>query len=436
MSSSAKDPVSAKSSVSRNRQVPGLSSSIRFDNTRTIDLDVSKLLLALSALMYERDSAKYRAAMEPTSTDSARPLMIKKGAATLAGPPQRSAESLLSECDTGIERIAWQCFGLRYKSVTELKPRHRQSRSNPVAGLFYSPARPDFMVLAFKGTTPTDFAEWVTNFRYGYEDANEWLGEGYGRVHQGFYSALYPLQGEEGLRGGITPYEHIRRGIVSTGAALRSINGGRPVNVFVTGHSLGSALASMFYARAVQRPDDFTTPDTREQVAVIRDLYAYGVPIFGDPHSLGAFNYAINQSATAEGPNRRMAWRINNNRDAVATFLPDLGDTRKLGSKLSVNNQFNFAHVGQQVQTNLDRTETGPGTLLVSDTPVRVRSESHCAIPLHVNATLVQAQKIPLLGRVLAHSPLLYAERLNRVQETPVGASLPWAKQSTWDRLR
>lgn len=437
---------------------------------RIVDLDAAKLLLALAALMYER-SEKHR------NTSRTR-LQI--------GSPKHErscGETSQDGSETGeadIRRTA-RFLGLRYHSVVEL--RRHAGRDHPVVGIFYAPSHPDFIVVAFKGTSPTNFSEWIVDFSYNYVDSGEWLGPGYGRVHQGFYSALYPVAGGAYFPGGVTPYEHIRRGVVEATQSLRKLNGGKDVNVYVTGHSLGAALASMFYARAVARPDDFyyTDPSTSMDSsvetlggAIIRDLVVWGAPIFGDPHSLGAFNYSMfppaqfraapsaavkveskrnstlrdpptsrapsetttssssQSSTTMPGHTPHEGWRINNHSDAVGTLLPALGDKGGLGSMISTTNQFNYSHIGQEIQlrSGPEFSLTGPGTLLVPGTPVRIIStlpKADSFIQLDLPSWLVRAQRIPLLGRLLAHAPVLYADQLNKIRVTKGDKKLPWA---------
>ncbi|CAO1613267.1 unnamed protein product [Parajaminaea phylloscopi] len=434
---------------------------------RSLDLDAAKLLLVLAALVYERPR---RLPPQPHSR----------------GPsPSMSPAARLKSLDEPIQRTA-RFLGLRYHSLIEL---HQGARSaagdsadsgQPVAGIFYTPSHPDFIVLAFKGTSPTNFAEWVVDFSYSYVDAGEWLGPGYGRAHKGFYSSLFPVPGSAPLPNGVTPYEAIRRGIVETTALLQQLNGGREVNVYVTGHSLGAALASVFYARAVGRPQDFgsvpplgeASASARPRGAVIRDLVTWGCPIFGDPRSMGAFNYSMlsptdvrfagepsyelcqadtkkvptmrdpmpwsspssesNASTARLSLGARNAWRVNNHRDAVGTLLPALGDVGSFGSTLSATNQFNYTHVGQEIQPKdaPEHSLVGPGTLLVPGTPVRIISAfpggDGSRIELDLPSYLVKAQRIWLVGRLLAHAPVLYADQLNRIRTTKGSTKLHW----------
>jgi hypothetical protein len=66
--------------------------------------------------------------------------------------------------------------------------------------------------------------------------------------------------------------------------ALRN-NNGRPVNVWFTGHSLGCAIASLGYARALTAPEDFG------RMAKLRDAYLFAAPVVCDAASAhGAFS--------------------------------------------------------------------------------------------------------------------------------------------------
>lgn len=399
-------------------------------NTHVVDLDVSKLLLALSALIYTR-----------------RRKAVSESLLLVSPPP--SDPTL--DPDATISETASACFaGLHYQPICELgHGRSSTSPGAPVAGLFYHPSHPNFIVLAFKGTSPAAFSEWVVDFDYRWIDASRYLGPGYGQVHRGFYESFFPTGNgkEDAYQNGVTPYELIRRAIVATAGTLRRLNGEREVNVYVTGHSLGAALASMWYARAVQRPDDFANASSGssagQALAVIRDLYVFGAPIFGDVHAVNSFNYRLNEddpgelssqstprpqsSSTPPARNlRREAWRLVSHRDAIGTLIPSLGDdaggATDVDAALSASNSFNYAHVGQEIQLRASPqlSYTGPGTALVRGTPVRIVSSAvGTAAPwrLDVPRLLVKAQSVvPVLGRLLAHAPLLYAQGLNRVK--------------------
>jgi hypothetical protein len=101
---------------------------------------------------------------------------------------------------------------------------------------------PDVLLIAFRGTDPR-VGDWFHNFRT-LPVASPWTA---GRVHQGFRDALESVW-------------HLLESPVSN-------HGGR--NLWITGHSLGGALAVACAARA--------------QIAV-QGVYTYGQPRFGDDH--------------------------------------------------------------------------------------------------------------------------------------------------------
>src|SRR6266540_1838361 len=88
----------------------------------------------------------------------------------------------LEEAERSIESQAKQ-WGLGFTSLSELN-----SYGGPYAGMFWNKEK-NFIVVAFKGTTPTYFSEWLIDFLIQKIDARAYL---YGNVHEGFYSALFP----------------------------------------------------------------------------------------------------------------------------------------------------------------------------------------------------------------------------------------------------
>ena len=59
-------------------------------------------------------------------------------------------------------------------------------------GMFLS-KKYNFIAVAFKGTTPTNFIEWLNNLTFQCVDARTYL---FGQVHKGFYHYLFPSEEE------------------------------------------------------------------------------------------------------------------------------------------------------------------------------------------------------------------------------------------------
>ena len=86
-----------------------------------------------------------------------------------------------SSTETNIYSIARDKLGLCYTTISELN-----CIGSAGCGLFWDP-HGTFIILAFKGTTPSDFAEWSTDFTFQLRDAGLWL-RGFGRGEQGAYA--------------------------------------------------------------------------------------------------------------------------------------------------------------------------------------------------------------------------------------------------------
>lgn len=116
-----------------------------------------------------------------------------------------------SEEENMIRSIAGDKLGLRYSTVSELN-----SAGSALCGLFWDP-RDTFIIVAFKGTTPTDFSEWSADFTFQLRDAGLWL-RGFGKglskgvsylmsannsffsVHDGFMNKVFPRRIPPGSR--------------------------------------------------------------------------------------------------------------------------------------------------------------------------------------------------------------------------------------------
>ncbi|KAF9340498.1 hypothetical protein BGZ91_001705 [Linnemannia elongata] len=198
---------------------------------------ITHLLLILSTLTYERNDKLVKQAaeiLEDIDDEEQR---------------QQAADLLLAGEET-IDKKA-QLMGMRFEGVSELK-----SLGGPYAGLFYNE---EAIVLVFKGTSVLAFNEYLIDGTIQRVDAKEYL---YGEVHKGFYESLFPdpLPLDEIKRAGVNranPFQTIMETIFTTAKKLREKHG-KPINLWMTGHSLGGALAALTMARLQLplRPDD------------------------------------------------------------------------------------------------------------------------------------------------------------------------------------
>lgn len=162
------------------------------------------------------------------------------------------------------------------------------------------------------------------------------------------------------------------------------------------------------YARAINEPHEFG------EHVVLRDAYVFATPIIADVQSVRAFHNRLNHDP------RRMMWRITNGRDAVATALPDAGDN---ALPLGEYNLFGFAHLGMELTLReAPRMSVVCGNAFPHGTFVDIKS----ANPAHEEEDgaaneqpiekLHKCERIPILGRLLAHAPAFYWYTLQQIQ--------------------
>ena len=206
----------------------------------------------------------------------------------------------------------------------------------------------------------------------------------------------------------------IRSAVRNTAAGLsQNLPQGTRINVWFTGHSLGTAVASLVYARAINEPHEFG-PNVD-----LRDAYLFATPILADVQSALAFHNRLNHDP------RRTVWRITNGLDAVATALPDAGDNTSI--RLSPYNLFSFAHLGMELTLREapEKSIVG-GSAFAHGTIVRIESTvdpipartPHSIDPVDEEAmeVLRELERKPILGRLVAHAPPLYWYMLQNIR--------------------
>ncbi|KAG0000554.1 hypothetical protein BGZ65_004264 [Modicella reniformis] len=292
---------------------------------------IANLLLIMSSMAYQRDDKLVTKAFK---------ILID-----CQNQEQRDqAAALLQESERMIDDNACKEFGMHFMGISELK-----TLGGPFAGLFYND---DTIVLVFKGTSVLAFNEYLLDVTIQRVDASEYL---YGEVHKGFHECLFPdptpLNWYENMTYDQTnPFNTIMENIFEI-AKIGKSRTGKPVNLWLTGHSLGGALAALTMARLqmlVKGDDPLMTRDHQTQnnankkdsintitvleemlarfsddpeLLVLRDCYTVASPKIGD--STFTEEFAHNHLRyCCQSPYKPTYWRIAADKDVVPHLPP------------------------------------------------------------------------------------------------------------------
>ncbi|QRW26960.1 Lipase (class 3) [Rhizoctonia solani] len=393
------------------------------NNNRNFDLDIARILLQFAGLVYEHDSSGIRKALaivknatpfdvfgtlrgrgrvgldkfigaDPAALARAaltgerlvrRPTFLGKDGPLVESPlaakpgtrlePQVESTKPAPHGNTNAHvepgpgdstiRAHLQSSGIEHEPVSELN-----GVGSAFAALFWHPKEP-WIVVAFKGTSPTEFDEWVTDLTFtrrildiGFPDSEKvseergkpesrsltwrsalWIqgshvprrGSDSPFVEGSFQRHMNQLRdwwiGEKSAKQELpirTPYgEHhfvlsqnhgpirtpppdtIRDGIQIVADHLTRNTGIHSINVYFTGHSLGCATASLAYSRAVAK-----------QNSDFKSNYGFGPA-----------------EVDVEGLERA---------GCVAGLLPEMGDRVPL--KVDQESPLAFAHLGLEIK--------------------------------------------------------------------------------------
>ncbi|KAF8309376.1 Alpha/Beta hydrolase protein [Cantharellus anzutake] len=397
---------------------------------REFNLDIAKLLLQISAVVYERKSdAIYDSVDATAKVHGNKPKRTKFG----ANLPQfrQAIGSTFADINfvrdgSKLAKLGWNKHrwgtdiiedfckrtGLSYAPVSELN-----SSTSAFASFFWKGGG-NWIVVAFKGTGPIDFPDYVTDLSSRLVHADEVLPT-FSQLHKGFRDRIWPnrLVTDAEIRGRKQAWEQISRLLVILAKDLvKNQPAGDKINVWFTGHSLGCALSGLAYTRAINNFEE----DFGDAPIVIRDAYVFGSPIVGNRPTSQRFNQVIKQQKEI-----KTLWRITNHDDLVATGGPQLGDNPNL--ELTSTNPGGLAHIGAEIRMlDYDKPSHFAGTLYDKDTIVRIDSKFTAEDLKEQRAQqLLQhpdwekrvgwgnfVQQIPLLGRGFAHSAGLYWNQL------------------------
>ncbi|KIO27373.1 hypothetical protein M407DRAFT_23422 [Tulasnella calospora MUT 4182] len=335
-------------------------------------------------------------------------LSITKSTSSLAGDVvtiERSSRSKIYK---------WtRDHGIQYEPVSELA-----SLGQAYASVFWDP-KSNWIVVAFKGTDPRSFEEWTTDFTASFDRAHDHI-PGFNMVHRGFKERLFPRKIGSRQR---KPWSSIVGAIkiVSEGLS-KDLAPDTKINVWFTGHSLGTALATLAYSKALVSSKDL--PDT----VILRDAYLFATPITVDKATRHHFN---DKMFAKDSDVPHTMWRVTNRNDAVATALPDWGDDDK--RVLSENNLLGFSHLGIEIFM-----KTGPHASQVKGNRVKTYGKFEVHITSKFTQEEIIAQRdfaeknnwtlgklcslfqlIPILGNFLAHATVNYYDQLDQIALLP-----------------
>ncbi|GAA6036309.1 hypothetical protein JCM8097_001655 [Rhodosporidiobolus ruineniae] len=271
-------------SMSKSEEVPDFTS---LRTIRIFSLPLARAFLLMSSLVYERadnfvqDAAKLvtRARRSQISAD-AYERELKRARDLLQASEQRIRD----------QASGW---GVAFNGVSELA-----SVGGSFASIFYTPfgrSEEPFIVLVFKGTTPTQFADFIVDATATRTDASVFFSSGSGSVHQGFYSS-------------------------------RSI------------------LRTLQYVAAQYKHE---RSDKKLKVPLwVTDCYVFGTPRIGD----GAFASAFEQTLVTPLDRSHILWRVANDRDPV-THLPfGIADAEPARSVLPSRSVLDYAFLGPAIR--------------------------------------------------------------------------------------
>ncbi|KAI8340982.1 Alpha/Beta hydrolase protein [Choanephora cucurbitarum] len=295
---------------------------------RTFDLSIAQAFVLLSSLIYERDDEKVKEAYNLCH------LLKKEDASSTNNSHikykiQSEMKEHLWKSEARIRQMA-QNWGLHFAGVSELK-----SLGGPFCGIFWSEEH-SFIVVAFKGTTPNNYEEFLVDATFQRTDARSFL---FGCVHEGFYESLFSTTGfgHQDIRD---PYGAIVSAVQTKAAQLQEKLGtNEPIQLWITGHSLGAALSSLLFARWLKCPEDLS------HRLVMRDCYIIGTPAVGDSDFASTFSSHTNLPITRSST----LWRIINKND-IFTRLPPGYDSKSCGHFMNDNDFFNYSHIGHAIQ--------------------------------------------------------------------------------------
>ncbi|CAG8748270.1 3561_t:CDS:2 [Cetraspora pellucida] len=294
-----------------------------------LNLNRVELLLYTTVLMQQRDSTLVEDAQKEI-------LKLKENPKKASSEDIKRIIDKLRESETPIREQSKE-FGLEFTSITECNV-----IGGPYAGLYWS-EKQNFIIVSFKGTDPLNLSEWLTDFSLQRIDARSFL---FGEVHYGYYTDLFTDNSYSSVKSAKQcPALRLAEAIRDKANEIYKRTA-QPVKVWVSGYSMGGALATLFYARLLH------SPTSLGDKVEIRDAITFASPLLGDSDFASGFQTLMNKEINLN----KNFWRIVNDNDIVPRF-PFGFHTPNLGHFLSKINLFNYINIGDEVRFYQDSSK-------------------------------------------------------------------------------
>ncbi|GAA5870457.1 hypothetical protein JCM8547_004037 [Rhodosporidiobolus lusitaniae] len=327
--------------------------------TRIFSLPLARAFLLMSALVYERSDKNVRQASDIAFNATQK---YKPGTDSYKREMKRAEGAILESEKKIKDKVAE--WGLEFDGVSDLA-----TIGGPFASIFFTPYESEkkpFIVLCFKGTTPSEFSEFLVDAAIARTSAQVYFGPGSGTAHRGFYTDLFTTNDASSAKGGSatissdgyasssfsSPSHHLLKLVHEQGSIVKTLKHvadrmkeewpGKDLKIplWVTGHSLGSALASLTYARFLHSPEDLG--ETLE----LKDSYVYGTPRLGD----GSFAAAFEADLINPIGRTNILWRVANNADVVSLVPPGVADAETSRAAVPSQSVINYAFLGPAIR--------------------------------------------------------------------------------------
>jgi hypothetical protein len=224
----------------------------------------------------------------------------------------------------------------------------RVLKRNFASYMYYSTKYP-FVVVAFKGTSPFDLSEWLTDVMMVKVRPDGSVLPG--QVHESFYNSFsWDTPGQtQWSNNHECDIDKMIDKLNSTVIPGVTSNPNKKINLWITGHSLGAALATIFLSHLTYPSTSAVDPNAK-----LRGAYTFGSPRVGD------FAFAsITESQTALA--KASCFRVVNANDMIPalpltsalTIFPVYQVLKDARGK-APNMVTDFEHVGTPVTLGYD----------------------------------------------------------------------------------